>query len=239
MWILRYLILATRQRCNALLDRRTRMNFDPLHGCPMHVCADKAEWDRRGREQVAQLESELRQDIEAYHTKTGERRVIAGETIEVRPVIDGGLREVCPEPAEAGTTIPGDQSQLQTGAPSTETEPGDQNTLKREQCTEETILPETAPETEAVPAHTGDALVSSGVEAKAEAEPGAEPTFLGEAGQGDARPEPAKAGTTLLPEAGGQNQSPSDLLEVPEPTPPTPEPTPKAKTKSAGKAGKK
>jgi hypothetical protein len=233
MWILRYLILATRQRCNGLLDRRTRMTFDPLHGCAMHVCADKAEWDRRGKEQVAQLESELRQDIEAFNTKTEERRKITGETIEVRPVVtQGGVEDARPEPAEAGTTLPGSQ-----------------NTLPREQRTEETILLEAAPETEAATASMGDALVSSGVAAQAGAEPGAEPTFLEEAKDGfdsgkgmkeqgndgisetekvgAARPEPPKGGTTLLPEDGGGE------TVVPE------EVKPKAKTKTAGKAGKK
>jgi hypothetical protein len=233
MWILRYLILATRQRCNANLDRRTRMTFDPLHGCAMYVCQDKAEWDRRGVEQVAQLESELRQGIEAYHTETKERRAITVETIEVRPVVDGGLLEKSDQ----------NQSQLQTGAPSTEPQPAAPKV-------EETILPVAAPETEAAPVPTGDALVSSGVEAQAEAEPGADPTFLEEKGLGDVRPEPAAAkpqsepGTTI---PGGQSQlqtvAPSPeaarSTEVPEPTQRTEAATPKAKTKLAGKAGKK
>ena len=215
MWILRYLILATRQRCNALLDRRTRMNFDPLHGCPMYVCADKAEWDRRGKDQVAQLESELRQDIEAYHTGTGERRVIAGETIEVRPVV----REKEPQPQQAAE-------------------------LEPEPEVEETILPEAAPETEAVPAPTGDALVSSGVEAQAEAEPGADPTSLEKltVAEGLAS-EPLTVVDGGLPEEPDQNQShlASDApsAEVPEPAAPTEAAAPKAKTKPAGKAGKK
>lgn len=209
MWILRYLILATRQRSNALLDRRTRMTFDPLHGCPMHVCQDKAEWDRRGKEQVAHLESELRQDIEAYHTVTGERRVIAGETIEVRPVVLE--KEVAPQ---------------QSAEPE----------LKPK--VEETILPEVAPETEAAPVQTGDALVSSGVEAQAEAEPGANPTFLEEGGQGDNQ-------TVRQGDGESQSQSQSQLqtgapsTEVPEPAPPTEAVNPKAKTTPAGKARKK
>ena len=211
MWILRYLILATRQRCNALLDRRTRMNFDPLHGCPMYVCADKAEWDRRGKDQVAQLESELRQDIEAYHTGTGERRVIAGETIEVRPVV----LEKEAEPVQAAE-------------------------IESESEVEKTILPEAAPETEAAPAQTGDALVSSGVEAQAEAEPGADPTSLAAADlnglpQEDTKPEPEKMDGT----GGGQDSGISGLGTVPEPAAPTEAAAPKAKTKPAGKAGKK
>lgn len=154
MWILRYLILATRQRSNSLLDRRTRMTFDPLHGCPMHVCRDKAEWDQRGKDQVAQLDSELRQDIEAYNTKTGERRVIAGETIEVRPV----MPEKEPAPMESFKEFLG-----ATKAPE-----------------KEQILPEAEPETEAAPETTGTVPASSGVEAQAEAETGADPTTLGE-----------------------------------------------------------
>ena len=94
-------------------------------------------------------------------------------------------------------------------------------TEKREEVPvecEETILPEVAPETEAAPVPTGDALVSSGVEAQAEAEPGADSTSLPIEAPPEAAPEP---------------------LEVPEPVPPTEAPTPKAKTKPAGKAGKK
>ena len=203
MWILRYLILATRQRSNALLDRRTRMTFDPLHGCPMHVCADKAEWDRRGREQVAQLESELRQDIEAYHTVTGERRAIKDETIEVRPVV----LEKEAEPVQVfkeflGVAGLGDNQTVRQS----DKESQNQNTLlrspegNREQRTEAMILPEAAPETEAVPVPTGDALVSSGVEAQAEAEPGAAPTFLEEGGRGDDQ---------TVRQGDGESQSPS------------------------------
>ena len=276
MWILRYLILATRQRCNTLLDRRTRMTFDPLHGCPMHVCRDKTEWDQRGKDQVAQLESELRQDIEAYHTETKERRVIAGETIEVRPVV----LEKAAEPVQAFKEFLGvvgsDQSpsfaEATEGAPSTEGGGLNQNTLlrspegNREQRTEETILPEAEPEMEAAPAPTGDALVSSGVEAQAEAEPGADPTLLPDEGlnglpQNDAKPEPEKMdgtgtgtedGTTDFtgstdgnPEPaqagttipGPGDQSPS-FAKATEGAPST-EVKPKAKTKPAGKAGRK
>ncbi len=244
MWILRYLILSTRQRSNALLDRRTRMTFDPLHGCPMHVCRDKAEWDRRGKEQVAHLESELRQDIEAYHTVTGERRVIAGETIEVRPVV----LEKDPEPLQAfneflGATDSAQGSGVQEEAPEPEVE--------------ETILPEAAPETEAVTVPTGDALVSSGVEAQAEAEPGAVPTLLEDAELNGLPQNAARTGEKKDGTGSGQDLQNSKIpglgtdsepaktgtalpsTEVPEPVTPTEAPTPKTKTKPAGKAGKK
>lgn len=209
MWILRYLILATRQRSNALLDRRTRMTFDPLHGCPMYVCRDKADWDQRGRDQVAQLESELRQDIEAYNTETHERRVIRGEMIEVRPV----MLEKPPEPMEAFKEFLG----------ATES-PEEKEAVEQEQ-----ILPEAAPEMEAAaPVSTGDALVSSGVEAQAEAEPGADPTTLTES------PSFAKASEGAL-----RAEDAPEPLAVPQATVPTATATPKTKTKPAGKAAKK
>lgn len=219
MWILRYVILASRNRGNALLDTRTRMTFDPMHGCPMHVCQDKAEWDRRGRKQVAQLESELRQDIEAYNTVTHERRVIAGEMIEVRPVV----LEKQPEALEAFKEFLGE-----TKGP----------------AEKEKILPEAVPEMEAAPVPTGDALVSSGVEAQAEAEPGADPTFLEEGGRGDNQ-------TIGQGDGESQNQNPAPdqnqsqlqtgapSTEVPEAAVPTEAPKPKSKTKPAGKAGRK
>lgn len=232
MWILRYLILATRQRSNALLDRRTRMTFDPLHGCPMHVCADKAEWDRRGKEQVAQMDSELRMDIEAYNRKTQERRVIAGEMIEVRPVV----LEKQPDERQAFKEFLGATAVCAAGAE------------------EETILPEAAPETEAAPAPTGDALVSSGVEAQAEAEPGADPTplteeLLQESAKTEVQSHLPSGAPSMEPEAGPSFAKASDgalraeaapePLEVPAPAPPTVPATPKPKTKREGKAGKK
>lgn len=226
MWILRYLILATRQRCNTMLDRRTRMTFDPLHGCPMHVCQDKAEWDRRGKDQVAHLESELRQDIEAYNTVTQERRAIAGETIEVRPVV----LEQEPEPMEAFKEFLGS-----TQAPA------------EKEAVEETILPEEAPETEAASAPTGDALVSSGVEAQAEAEPGADPTLSEELTVAEGREAPLTVADGGLAEAEPEGQGPDQShlasgapsTEVPAATVPTVPATAKPKTKPAGKAGKK
>ena len=177
MWILRYVILASRNRGNANLDRRTRMTFDPLHGAAMHVCADKAEWDRRGEQQVAVLENELRQDIEAYNTVTGERRKIDG-TLEVRPVAAQDketLRRGDEETAKPTPDLSTTQGASEAIAPH-----------KHEEVSS-TLIPETIstpppakPEPLAAEENTGAVSVSSGETAQAESEPDAAPTSLTE-----------------------------------------------------------
>lgn len=158
MWILRYVILASRNRGNANLDRRTRMTFDPLHGAAMHVCKDKAEWDERGEKQVAVLENELRMDIEAYNTVTGERRKI-DQTLEVRPV------------SSVSTT----QGASEAIAPHKHEEVS--STLTPETIS---IPPPAEPEPVADEEPTGAASVSSGEEPQGESEPDAAPTSLPE-----------------------------------------------------------
>lgn len=214
MWTLRYLILASRQRANAMLGSRTRMTFDPLHGCPVYVCRDKAEWDQYGLKQVAQLESELRQDIEAYHTETRERRRITQETVEVRPVV----------PAAEMKPMQAFKAFLSQGEPVADLPPVGP-------ASQEQILPEAEPEMEAAPVPMGTALVSSGVEARAEAEPGAGPTSLGE---------------VAVVDGGLPEPEPEERTERTERTEGTPDEKPevgvvkvKAKTKPAGKAGGK
>lgn len=177
MWILRYVILASRNRGNANLDRRTRMTFDPLHAAAMHVCKDKAEWDQYGETQVAKLENELRQDIEAYNTVTGERRKI-DTAIEVRPVLPPSTL-----PVPAGQAKEASREFLQVQTPPASSQGASEASLPHKQdeagstpAPETISIPPAEPEPVAVEENTGAVSVSSGEAAQAGSEPDAVPT---------------------------------------------------------------